>query len=118
MIHFNFGIHDRNTSIADYTQRLEQLIERMKKTGAKLVWASTTPIPDDLPKKQTAASIVERNQAADALMKKHGVATDDLFTAITPHLAEMQNPNDVHFNAKGYDFLGETVAKAIMAALK
>jgi acyl-CoA thioesterase-1 len=118
VIHFNFGIHDRNTSIADYTQRLEQLIERMKKTGAKLVWASTTPIPDDLPKKQTAASIVERNQAADALMKKHGVATDDLFTAITPHLAEMQNPNDVHFNAKGYDFLGETVAKAIMAALK
>jgi lysophospholipase L1-like esterase len=29
----------------------------------------------------------------------------------------MQNPNDVHFNAKGYDFLGETVAKAIQAQL-
>jgi acyl-CoA thioesterase-1 len=40
-----------------------------------------------------------------------------LFAAITPHLAEMQNPNDVHFNAKGYDFLGETVAKAIQAQL-
>lgn len=118
VIHFNFGIHDRNTPAADYTQRLEQLIERMKKTGAKLVWASTTPIPDDLPKKQTAASIVERNALAAELMKKHGIATDDLFAAITPHLAAMQNPNDVHFNAKGYDFLGETVAKAIAAALK
>ncbi|MBM3787987.1 MAG: SGNH/GDSL hydrolase family protein, partial [Acidobacteria bacterium] len=61
---------------------------------------------------------VERNQAAAVLMKKHGIATDDLFAAITPHLAEMQNPNDVHFNAKGYDFLGETVAKAIEAAVK
>ena len=118
VIHFNFGIHDRATPIADYTQRLEQLIERMQKTGAKLVWCSTTPIPDDAAKKQSAASIVERNQAAAEVMKKHGIATDDLFTAITPHLAEMQNPNDVHFNAAGYNFLGQQVAHSIEAALK
>ncbi len=117
LIHFNFGIHDRATPIADYAQRLEQLIERMKKTGAKLIWASTTPIPDDPAKKQTAAAIVERNQVAAELIKKHGDAIDDLFAAITPHLAEMQTPNDVHFNTKGYDFLGETVAKAIEAQL-
>jgi hypothetical protein len=30
----------------------------------------------------------------------------------------MQNPNDVHFNARGYDFLGETVARAVEAAGK
>ena len=117
VIHFNFGIHDRATPLADYQQRLTQLVDRMKKTGAKLLWASTTPIPDDLPKKQTAASIIERNAAALEVMKQHGVALDDLFTAITPHLATMQNPNDVHFNAKGYDFLGETVAKAIQNQL-
>lgn len=118
VIHFNFGIHDRNTPLADYTQRLEQLIERMKKTGARLIWASTTPIPDSPDGKQTAASIVERNQAAAIVMKKHGVLTDDLFAAIAPRLAEMQPPNDVHFNAKGYDFLGETVAASIQQALK
>lgn len=118
VIHFNFGIHDRNTPLADYVQRLEQLITRMKQTGAKLVWASSTPIPDTADGKQTAASMVERNKAAAELMQKHGVAVDDLFTAITAHLAEMQNPNDVHFNAKGYDFLGETVAAAIEKALR
>ena len=117
VIHFNFGIHDRATPIADYTSRLGQLIERMKKTGAKLIWASTTPIPDDLPKKQTAASIVEHNEAAAALMKKHGIATDDLFTAITPKLGTLQNPHDVHFNSAGYDFLGEQVAASLTAAL-
>jgi len=116
VIHFNFGIHDRNTPLADYTQRLEQLVERMKKTGAKLIWASTSPIPDAPDGKQTAASIVERNQAAAEVMEKHGVATDDLFTAITPNLATMQNPNDVHFNSAGYDFLGQTVAAAIQKA--
>jgi lysophospholipase L1-like esterase len=118
VIHFNFGIHDRATPLADYTQRLEKLVERMKKTGARLIWASTTPIPDDPAKKQTAASIIERNRAAAEVMARHGVASDDLFTAITPHLAEMQNPKDVHFNAKGYDFLGQTVAASIQKALK
>lgn len=118
VIHFNFGIHDRATPAADYTQRLKQLIERMQKTGAKLVWASTTPIPDDAAKKQTAASIVEHNATAADVMKKHNIATDDLFTAITPHLAEMQNPNDVHFNAAGYDFLGHQVATSIEKVLK
>lgn len=118
VIHFNFGIHDRGTAVADYTQRLEQLIQRMQKTGARLVWASTTPIPDDPSKGQKAASIVERNHAAAELMKKHGIDFDDLFAAITPHLTELQNPNDVHFNARGYDFLGQAVARAIESALK
>lgn len=118
LIHFNFGIHDRNTPIADYRKRLGQLLDRMNKTGAKLMWASTTPIPTIAKTKQTAASIVARNQAAAQLMKNRSVAIDDLFTAITPHLKAMQNPNDVHFNGKGYDFLGKTVANAIEAALK
>lgn len=119
VIHFNFGIHDRATPIADYAKRLEELVERMKKSGAKkLIWAATTPIPDDPAKKQTAASIVERNQAAAEVMKKHGIAIDDLFTAITPQLAKLQNPNDVHFNAAGYDFLGQEVARSIESALK
>ncbi|OHE77646.1 MAG: G-D-S-L family lipolytic protein [Verrucomicrobia bacterium GWF2_62_7] len=118
VIHFNFGIHDRATPIADYTQRLEQLIERMKKTGARLIWASTTPIPDDPAHKQTAASIVERNAAAAELMKKHGVAINDLFGFITPHLAKVQPPKDVHFNGEGYDLLGKQVAAAIEGALK
>lgn len=118
LIHFNFGIHDRRTPIAEYSQRLEQLVGRMEKTGAKLVWASTTPIPDDPETKQTAASIVERNQAAAEVMKRHGIATDDLFTFITPHLKAAQLPNNVHFKPEGYQLLSQKVADSIEAALK
>lgn len=118
VIHFNFGIHDRATPTADYSARLEQLIERMQKTGAKLIWASTTPIPDDPEKKQSAASIMERNEIAAGLMKKHGVGMDDLFAFITPHLGTVQNPNDVHFNAEGYELLGKQVAEVVAAALR
>ncbi|MEY2598987.1 MAG: hypothetical protein RLZZ142_1246 [Verrucomicrobiota bacterium] len=117
VIHFNFGIHDRATPVEEYTQRLEQLVGRMKATGAKLVWASTTPIPDDPAKRQSNESIVERNRAAAALMARHGIAVDDLFSAITPKLSTLQNPNDVHFNPAGYDFLGAEVAASIEKVL-
>jgi lysophospholipase L1-like esterase len=117
VIHFNFGIHDRNTPLADYTTRLDQLVERLKKTGARLIWASTTPIPDDPETKQQAVSIVDRNAAAAAVMQSHGVAIDDLFGIITPHLAEVQPPKDVHFSGKGYDMLGAEVAESIEGQL-
>ena len=119
VIHFNFGIHDRGTSIADYTKRLEQLVARMQQTGAKLVWASTTPIPDDPSQKQTAASIAERNRAAAEVMKRHDIPVDDLYVAVAPHVSEYQlPPPNVHFKEEGYNFLGQQVAAAILAQLE
>jgi lysophospholipase L1-like esterase len=118
VIHFNFGIHDRLTPSAQYEERLEKIVARLRQTGAKLVWASTTPIPKDEAKKQTPESVVERNAVAARVMQKHDIAVDDLFAFITPHLATAQNPHDVHFNAKGYDLLGGQVAEAVLAGLK
>ena len=118
VIHFNFGIHDRATPAADYVKRLEEIVVRLEKTGAKLIWASTTPIPDNPAQKQTAASIVEKNALAAEIMKKHGIPTDELFAAMTPRLAEFQPPLDVHFTGAGYDFLGATVGEAILSRLK
>jgi len=118
VIHFNFGIHDRLTPSAQYEERLERIVVRLQKTGAKLVWASTTPIPKDEAKKQTPESVVERNAVAARVMQKHDIAVDDLFAFITPHLATVQNPHDVHFNAKGYDLLGGQVAEAVLASLR
>jgi len=117
VIHFNFGIHDRATPLADYTARLAQIVVRLQATGAKIIWASTTPIPDDVEKKQTAASVVERNRAVAALMAQHGIVTNDLFSVITPHLPALQTPRDVHFTAAGYAFLGRQVAAQISEVL-
>ena len=117
VIHFNFGIHDRATPASDYVKRLEEIVVRLEKTGAKLVWASTTPIPDNPAQKQTAQSIVEKNALAAEVMKTHGSPTDNLFAVMTPRLAEFQPPLDVHFTAAGYDFLGATVGEAILSRL-
>ena len=100
IIHFNFGIHDRNTPIVDYTSRLEQLIARMRKTGATLIWANTTPLPN-VTGKYTAISVVERNAAAAEVMARHKVPISDLFGAINARITELQNPNDCHFSSAG-----------------
>lgn len=118
VIHFNFGIHDRATPLADYLARLEQIVERLKKTGAKIVWASSTPIPPDTKDgPQAAAAILEKNAAAQELMTKLGVAVNDLGGFITPHLARVQNPKDVHFTNDGYNLLGGQVAASLLQQL-
>lgn len=117
LIHFNFGIHDRATPIDEYRTRLEQIVDRLAGTGAKLVWATTTPIPDVPEKKYTAASIEERNAVASEVMKAKGVTINDLGGAIAPHVDKYRLPEDVHFNPAGYDFLAAKVVDAIEANL-
>ena len=119
VIHFNFGIHDRKTSAKDYEDRLELIVKQLKATGAKLIWASTTPIPPDTkdgPEATTA--IIEKNHIAADIMKKNMVHVNDLFDFITPQLSKVQNPMDVHFKGEGYDMLGKQVALKIEEILK
>ena len=119
VIHFNFGIHDRKTSAKDYEDRLELIVKQLKATGAKLIWASTTPIPTDTkdgPEASTA--IIEKNRIAADVMKKNMVHINDLFAFITPQLSKVQNPMDVHFKGDGYDLLGKQVALKIEEILK
>jgi acyl-CoA thioesterase-1 len=127
IIHFNWGIHDlkympdekRQVEPADYEANLRALVAKMKATGAKLIWATTTPIPDgELNPPRRFGKVPEYNAIAQKVMSENGVAIDDLNAAITPHLAKLQNPKDVHYNAAGSKFLAEEVAKSIEAALK
>jgi lysophospholipase L1-like esterase len=121
VIHFNFGIHDVQKSIPmeTYLKNLETIVGRLKATGAKVIFATTTPIQDDPTKKiNPATAVVEQNQAAVEIMKKNNVPVDDLFAAITPKVAEYQNVKDVHFKEEGYDYMGKAVADSIIPLLK
>lgn len=119
VIHFNFGIHDRKTPAADYEQRLETLIARMKQTGAKILFATTTPVPPDTKDgPEIVTQIAEKNAIATRVMLNHGVGVNDLHAFLAPQLEGIANPKDVHFNAKGYELMGQQVAKAIESVLK
>lgn len=127
VIHFNWGIHDlkfmpdgqRQVGPEDYEKNLRALVAKMKATGAKVAWATTTPIPDgELNPPRRFGQVAAYNAIAARVMAESGVATDDLNAAVTPHLAEYQNPRDVHYNAAGSDFLAKQVAASIEALLK
>ena len=51
-------------------------------------------------------------------MQKHGVLINDLHAFLAPKLEGIANPKDVHFNAKGYELMGQQVAKVIEEAFK
>jgi acyl-CoA thioesterase-1 len=126
VIHFNWGIHDlkimedgrRLVEAGDYEKNLRTLVAKLKTTGAKLIWATTTPIPEgELIPPRAFGKVPEYNLIAHRVMTENGVAIDDLNAAITPHLAEYQNPQDVHYKPEGYAFLARRVAESIESAL-
>lgn len=118
VIHFNFGIHDRNAKPDEYTANLEQIISGLDKSGAKLIWARTTPSASATNNEHySPEQCVKLNETADAVMMKHGIPEDDLYTLVQPRLAELQLTNNVHFNDQGYALLGNQVASSILMVL-
>jgi len=126
LIHFNWGIHDlkhmpdgkRQVEAADYEANLRTLVGKLKATGAKLIWCSTTPIPaGELNPKRTFGQVSDYNEIAARVMKELGVPINDLNAWITPRFDEFHKPKDLHYTDAGSAFLAEKVAKEIAAAL-
>ena len=136
VIHFNWGLWDMygwtyakdNRSPAMYEERLESLVLRLKKTGARLVWATTTPVCTSaettmLEKFNTNLRIspdTERQylDAALRVMNKHHIQIDDLHGLMAPELSKYAaGPDNVHYTEAGYAMLGRQAAASILAAL-
>lgn len=125
VIHFNCGLHDikfskgkNNVPLADYEKNLSELVTQLKATGAKLIWCSTTPVPDaKLTPLRLNSDVLAYNAAARKIMKETGVAIDDLYAFAAPQLEKIQLPANVHYSKDGYDVLAGQVAKSIEAAL-
>ena len=137
VIHFNFGLHDLCYRRQDpakknpkdkvggtvtntpekYGQNLELLVQRLEKTGAKLVWASTTVVPDKEPGRFVGDD-VKYNAVAEKIMKAHGIPINDLH-ALSAGFApsEFAGRGDVHYTEAGYKKLAGQVVAAIRTAL-
>jgi lysophospholipase L1-like esterase len=136
IIHFNFGLHDmkhvnpvtrENSSnpehplqadLKQYKHNLQVIVEALKRTGAKLIFATTTPYPDEVGGPLRDPGMPEKyNKAAMKIMKNNGITVNDLFTFVIPRMNEWQRPNNVHFTEKGSQMLAEQVTKAINSQL-
>lgn len=127
VIHFNFGLHDIKidpegrplTTPEEYERNLRALVIRLQATGARLIFATTTPVPARLDggPRRNSADVIERNDIARRIMKELHVPIDDLYTVAFARLGEVQRPFNVHFTDEGSRILGERVAAAIRSLL-
>ena len=136
VIHFNFGLHDLkhvnpknggNSSKASdpyqadmeqYAKNLEEIVGKMEKTGAKLIFVTTTPVaPGTTNPLREVDGPVRYNKAALEIMKKHNIEVNDLFTSVSTDLEKVQLPKNVHFNKDGNALMSKQVAGAISGAL-
>jgi acyl-CoA thioesterase-1 len=132
VIHFNWGLHDIKrmkdgktditgewqVNAAQYEKNLVTLTDYLEnETKADLIWATTTPVPEGANGRNTGDE-VKVNAIAAKVMAKRGVRVDDLYTYVAPHLAEYQQPKNVHFTEDGYRFLAKQVAAQIGEVLE
>jgi len=156
VIHFNFGLHDlkylddkgnyvepdkgKQVSPPEiYRKNLRELVLRLQRTGAKLIFATTTPVPPGT-LGRIAGDEIPYNKVAVEVMNEFGIPVDDLGGYVEaqqkkfpPRPAselppkgkraelrpgEIQLPFNVHFTPDGYEQLTDLVAASIEKALQ
>ena len=137
VIHFNWGLWDLcwrspdskvsghrdkekgklTSTPGQYEENLRTLVARLEKTGAKLIFASTTPVPPE-EAGRFEGDAARYNEVALEVMKEHGVAVDDLFALVKARGTGLfKGKGNVHFKPEGDRLLGMEAAKAILRAL-
>lgn len=128
VIHFNWGMHDlkylasgrQNVPISEYEKNLRELVARMRETGAALIFATTTPLPNDTTGlyKRNAGEEIKYNEVAVQVMKDNNVEVDDLHAVAEPQIEKIHSRDGLHFNAEGCRVLANQVAASISKALE
>lgn len=137
VIHFNFGLHDLKLGTGgkdnkpyptadghqvpadEYERNLRQIVAKLKRTGATLIWCSTTPIPaGKLDPPRRPGDEIRYNEIARKVMIENGVLIDDLHAVALAQAPGIQLPANVHFTKDGSAVLAKQVAASIKAALQ
>jgi len=126
VITFNYGLHDmkldtgsHQVEIPRYEANLKMIADALRKTGAKLIWVTTTPVPTGkLNPKRERGDAPLYNAAAERALNGKVDAVCDLYSAVLPRESELQLKQNVHFTPPGYDFLAKQVAASIDEFLK
>ena len=102
-----------------YEENLRELVRRLKRSGAKLIWCSTTPVPEGA-NGRVPGDEARYNAAALRVMLAEGVAVNELCAIVgdpEERLAMGGRARDVHYTGAGSRVLAAAVVKAIEAAL-
>lgn len=129
IIHWNNGLWDTAilypedgcfTHLGDYADALEKILRELKKTGAKIVFAATTPVSPDKQFLTTAAPPAHKNEdirrynaAARIIMEQNGIEVNDLYQLVEPHISEYISADMIHPTPSGIEALAAAVSHKI-----
>ena len=135
VIHFNVGLHDLKyvldgkmdkekgmqvSSIDVYKKNLRAIVDYLHELApnAKLVFATTTPVPEKS-EGRVAGDAARYNEAAREVLKDYpDVLINDLYSLAKPNQEKWWlKRGNVHFNKTGCDALGDKVAENILEAM-
>ena len=117
VIHFNNGMHGWRYTEAAYGSSLPALVEtlRAKSHGAKLVWATTTPVHAEDPSGATNPRIDQRNAESLRTMQRFHILIDDQHALMAVH-DDLHN-GDVHYTKTGSAIQARQVQQIITKLL-
>lgn len=117
VVHFNNGMHGWKYSDDAYADALPALIRALKEDshGAKLVWATTTPVHASDSGGATNERIDVRNAKALVTMGRFHISVDDQHALMSGH-DELHN-GDVHYTEAGSAVQAGQASKSVEALL-
>ncbi len=103
--------------LEEYRRNLEQIVSGLERTGATLIWATTTAVPEG-DRGRFSADVDRYNAVADQVMRAHGIRITDLCAVSRTFSADLRpGPGNVHFTPEGYRQLAAAVAAGIKPCL-
>jgi acyl-CoA thioesterase-1 len=103
------------TSLAEYKNNLNSIVDAILSAGAKPVFATTTSVTRWNDRRR--AHLNSLNEIAKDLMYHKQIQVNDLYSYSLPHLNQWQGPDRVHFNPLGNKQLAKQVSAEILKAL-
>ena len=115
VIHFNNGLHSLASDRQDWETCLRAAIKliKAKGKGAKIIWASSTPLKDPA----LTAKAKELNAIAARVMTEEGIPTDDLFALMDPLDREANWGDTFHFKGDAKKMQAKAVGDCVRKAL-
>jgi lysophospholipase L1-like esterase len=105
-------------SIEEYEKNLTEIVSRLKQTKAKLIFVTTSYIPEN-EAGRFAGDDIKYNTVAKNIMIKEGVLINDIYaTSKQIHKKYGKGNDDVHYTEEGYKLLANPIVKFIQKETK
>ena len=131
IIHWNFGLWDTAilykedgcfTSLEIYLDTMKKILRELKNTGAKIIFATTTPVHEDkknlegpIPPVHRNEDIIRYNNAILKEFEKEDIYINDLYSLMYEEKEKYLLADMIHPNPNGVKLLGKAVADSILS---